>query len=887
MPPREGVIVAFLGLLIVFSAFPLMNTSSLAPHSVNSNHEIPYTIHDFAAPKTVFLFPALGFHNIIEECTLEETSSGYSFKANTTEAHIRTRLLSPIGLSRWIDFGFSYDGFLHGGTVEFRVLDKNETTQLFPDSGYYNTTSLPSGWVEGYFYDHVGVFGGPWTSGDSISDAIIVEIRLKRYLKDDPIFYGFAINYTTSMPIYEDFSIKDHVTLTKNCTVEPKGIILTSREDDGEAIIGPIEFENKRPDVLGLMGYYLGKGVYVKAEILTDSLTVIPGFTLLESSSVNTSGELKYIHWGDKNIKHLPGSVNTIYIRLYIKANGEIIPIIHLLVLEYSTPPQIDSVNVSKNVIYRGGTTALFFCLKDREDPPENLQIFVSYKDPKNGSWLKTYLSEPLFSDSEWLVLFSPGKNSSVGKYLFRATARDSTGNYSNEIILPINITVLNCVPSPPKLMIFPSTVHASSDITVEVTKPGTDYETPEGMLKYNYRYYVNERLVREFLNSSLKSDTLSKGPYKREDRVRISVSTWDGLNESLPTIIDLSVENSPPTLLNHPKSVSLMEDSSSERLPFKKWFSDPDGDALTYNFSTSSGVDVSISGDSIVLVPNPDFYGNSTLYINVSDGIDNLSLRIPVVVLSQNDPPVWSHQKDITVMEGEWAVANIDASDPHDGEDVNVWSNIRSVIPGLIDGVNYISYPNGTFKLKATNDMVGSHRITFYITDGFYNFTYLLNVTVINVNNPPERPVIKTSPDKHLLVGKVKLTLSGECWDPDLKWRDNLTYIWTSNISGELGVGKEISVYLDPGIHRITLTVSDSKGFTNSTYVVIVVLKSPSSKKEEPRALSDIFVYSATLLLGLLIAAIILIKSGTLKLKKEKNNSDEEKKSVEDENKD
>ena len=72
-----------------------------------------------------------------------------------------------------------------------------------------------------------------------------------------------------------------------------------------------------------------------------------------------------------------------------------------------------------------------------------------------------------------------------------------------------------------------------------------------------------------------------------------------------------------------------------------------------------------------------------------------------------------------------------------------------------------------------------------------------------------------------------------GEASDVDLNSGEELTFVWSSNISGIVGEGRELDLALKEGLHLITLTVTDPQGSFNSTMVELTVLpRSDSGSK-------------------------------------------------------
>jgi hypothetical protein len=90
-----------------------------------------------------------------------------------------------------------------------------------------------------------------------------------------------------------------------------------------------------------------------------------------------------------------------------------------------------------------------------------------------------------------------------------------------------------------------------------------------------------------------------------------------------------------------------------------------------------------------------------------------------------------------------------------------------------------------------------------------------------------PPVPRIKTPIDGTILREGTPVVLDSEGSEDDGLGRyDNLIFSWFSNLSGLLGVGEKIQVYLDEiGIHRITLYVDDgSPGHNVSTSVNVTI---------------------------------------------------------------
>ncbi len=62
----------------------------------------------------------------------------------------------------------------------------------------------------------------------------------------------------------------------------------------------------------------------------------------------------------------------------------------------------------------------------------------------------------------------------------------------------------------------------------------------------------------------------------------------------------------------------------------------------------------------------------------------------------------------------------------------------------------------------------------------------------------------------------------------------DDLTFVWSSNISGFLGNNSTLFIYLEPGNHTITLTVTDADNNTAQKDILVDIKSKTAAKKED-----------------------------------------------------
>jgi hypothetical protein len=128
---------------------------------------------------------------------------------------------------------------------------------------------------------------------------------------------------------------------------------------------------------------------------------------------------------------------------------------------------------------------------------------------------------------------------------------------------------------------------------------------------------------------------------------------------------------------------------------------------------------------------------------------------------------------------------------------------------------------------LQTTNDDVGTIRFGLSLWDeGSINDKRVINfeIRVENKNDPPGDPRITSPTDGLDFDINESFSLIATCDDPDIPLGQVLTFSWSSNISGHLGIGKSLVVQMaEDGDHLITLTISDGE-FERTASINIII---------------------------------------------------------------
>ena len=204
----------------------------------------------------------------------------------------------------------------------------------------------------------------------------------------------------------------------------------------------------------------------------------------------------------------------------------------------------------------------------------------------------------------------------------------------------------------------------------------------------------------------------------------------------------------------------------------------DPDGDPLTYTFSSplnEKGEWQTEVGDA----------GEYPVTITVSDGTLETSKNVLIIVKALNRPPVLEPPKDITVTEGQKVIFDLKATDPD--EDELTW---RYSSPISADGTWQTTYGDR-----------GKYAVTVTVSDGQADDTASFFITVLAGNQPP---VLKVEGEMTVNEGET-ITLEPEVSDPD---GDEVIITY----SGWMTTSTYKTNYDDEGRHKVVVTASDGE---------------------------------------------------------------------------
>jgi hypothetical protein len=476
-------------------------------------------------------------------------------------------------------------------------------------------------------------------------------------------------------------------------------------------------------------------------------------------------------------------------------------------------PPLLHGLELDSPSIYRNEETVLWVNVSDEYDRVQDLQVTVRHRLNGTQDLWDTYLLGNLeFDDASesWMVKLRPLVSAPLGVYDFQATVTDNDFMHSPWVEFPELLEVMNNLPSAPEVRIMPAKALTTSTLKVEIVTPSQDVETTG--LSYRYTWYRDGVALENVTTETLSAYYTSKG-----QNWSVEVSAFDGDDQGPPGFGWRIIENAPPIAKEDLPDPQFDEDTTDmDWLDLSTAFEDPDGDHLTWSLETPAenlGVTIDPATGQVTLTPASNWFGEEILTFVASDGEFNATQTVTVLVTSVNDipsiatvdgQPVTGDTITYTIKQGElleirFAVADVEGDE--------VVATVNSSAVTLDEVARLISF-------QADNDAVGTLRfgLRIYDVESPTEKVSLNFVIVIeNENDEMDDPWIKDPTVGESFWVNQSFSLVGMCDDPDIQWGQVLNYTWESNISGILGYGSSLTVrILEPGIHRITLTVRD-----------------------------------------------------------------------------
>ena len=140
------------------------------------------------------------------------------------------------------------------------------------------------------------------------------------------------------------------------------------------------------------------------------------------------------------------------------------------------------------------------------------------------------------------------------------------------------------------------------------------------------------------------------------------------------------------------------------------------------------------------------------------------------------------------------------------------------------------------------------------------------IKLYVDNVNDRPTAEILSPGIPDMVFNQDDKITFEGEGEDNDIRYGDELSYLWKSDKDGELGTDSTIIVSnLSIGRHLITFTVTDKAGESHSNVTTIIIrepeeIPTNGDTKDGDDGLDMVFIGSLVAMIIIIIVMLLIL---------------------------
>jgi len=449
-----------------------------------------------------------------------------------------------------------------------------------------------------------------------------------------------------------------------------------------------------------------------------------------------------------------------------------------------------------------------------QEDTTWSVDLSTVFTDDEGPTNLTVTCNRGEIDVTDWIASWSPvcGDLSLLG-VVFTATNGDGKAGQSP----PIDLIYVD-VNDPPECTGYLAdvTIAEEGNWTVDLSAQFSDEES-QGSLVYSCSH------VEVGIDGTFAWWHPTTGPRVLTDVVFTATDPQNvNLSVSMtPITLTCTAVNDAPRFVGTLESEDVLEETAWN-LDLVSLFSDEEEDVLTF---TCSSPDISMDGSAASWIPDDGDRDQVDVTFTASDpdGLSAMSPPITLTIVPVNDPPKLGDTDVITVKEDEPYDLDLTdlVSDPDSAlADLDVTTDSDHVeVDGLV--LTFL-YPDG----------VTGEDVEVVVSDGEFDVSTTLEVTVDGSNDPPEKPVVDGISDGWIYTDLDTFDIRVTAEDGD---GDPVGVTITSSIDGDLGDGQGVT--LSPGEHTITVTATDSNGEVSTTVLSVKVVAAGS---DDPDAGKD-----------------------------------------------
>ena len=311
---------------------------------------------------------------------------------------------------------------------------------------------------------------------------------------------------------------------------------------------------------------------------------------------------------------------------------------------------------------------------------------------------------------------------------------------------------------------------------------------------------------------------------------VQASSGSGDRAKTATQTLtVPVTDVNEAPYAVGSISAVTVNEDGNSSSVDVSNYFSDPDGDTLSYTASSSAASVATATVSNSTVTISPVTAGSATVTVTASDGSLSAAQTISVTV-NANSAPAFSSPASVNVPENTTTVITVTASDNDDsisGYSISGGADSGKFSIASSSGVlSFSSAPN--FESPGSAAGTNVYKVTVQVESGTGNraktATQDITVTVTDVNEAPVAVGAISGVTLNEGGNSRSVDVSSNFSDPD---GDALSYmVSSSTVSVATATVSNSTVTISPvtaGSATVTVTASDGSLSAAQTISVTV----------------------------------------------------------------
>ena len=298
-----------------------------------------------------------------------------------------------------------------------------------------------------------------------------------------------------------------------------------------------------------------------------------------------------------------------------------------------------------------------------------------------------------------------------------------------------------------------------------------------------------------------------------------MTVTASDGSVTGTQTVKVAVINNRAPAAKGSIPTQTVTAGNSAKQIDVSSYFTDPDGDTLTYTASSSAVSKATVTVSNGTLTVSGKAVGSSTVTVTASDSANlKATQTFTVTVVANQAPTAVGTIAALTIRAGTYAT-DVDVSGKFSDADGDTLTYTASS-----SAVSKATASVSSSTVSVTGVAAGAATITVTASDGALTATQTIAVTV-QTNQAPVK--VGTLDSQTLTTGKsgTPVDVSGGFNDPD---NDRLTYAATSSAVSKATVsvtGSTVTITpVAAGSATVDVTASDGAATSSKQTIAVTV---------------------------------------------------------------